>query len=216
MLVTPPACRTIPSVPASRPFSATGLALIAVFVGIIAALGLVPAIVVPGSPVPITLQTLGVMLAGAVLGRWRGAAAVLVFLLLVALGLPLLSGGRGGLGVFAGPSAGFLFGFPVAAFVIGWLTERFDAARSLPKGIAVNVLGGIVVLYVFGIVGMSVIGRLPLASAAAICLVFLPGDVAKAVVAALVARGVHQAMPDLLPDTTHPAPDPEPSASTRS
>ena len=180
-------------------FSATGLALVAVFVGIIAALGLVPGIVLPGVAVPITLQTLGVMLAGSVLGRWRGTAAVLVFLLLVALGLPLLAGGRGGLGVFFTPSAGFLIGFPVAAFVIGALTERFDAASSVGKLIVINVLGGIVVLYAFGIAGLSLIGQLSPAGAAAISVVFLPGDLAKAVVAALVARGVHQALPGLLP-----------------
>jgi biotin transport system substrate-specific component len=184
----------------TRAFSATGLALTAVFVGIIAALGLVPAVVVPGVAVPITLQTLGVMLAGAVLGRWRGAAAVLVFLLLVALGLPLLAGGRGGLGVFFGPSVGFLVGFPVAAFVIGWLTERLDAPRSLARGIAVNVVGGIAVLYLFGIAGMALVLHLGLPQAAAAALVFLPGDVVKAVLAALVARGVHQAVPGLLPD----------------
>lgn len=185
--------------PSARPFSATGLALIAVFVGIIAALGLVPAIAIPGVAVPITLQTLGVMLAGAVLGRWRGAAAVLVFLLLVAIGLPLLAGGRGGLGVFFSPSAGFLIGFPIAAFVIGWLTERLDTPRSLAKGIAVNVLGGIVVLYAFGIAGMAIVLHLSPVQAGTAALVFLPGDVAKAVVAALVARGVHQALPGLLP-----------------
>ena len=106
-----------------RAFNAAGLAMTATFVGIIAAMGLVPAVQLPVFPVPITLQSMGVMLAGAVLGRWRGAAAVLVFLALVALGLPLLSGGRGGLGVFFGPSVGFLLGFPVAAFVIGWLSE---------------------------------------------------------------------------------------------
>ncbi|GAA3715414.1 biotin transporter BioY [Microlunatus aurantiacus] len=184
----------------TRAFSATGLALTAVFVGIIAALGLVPALAVPGVAVPITLQTLGVMLAGAVLGRWRGAAAVVVFLLLVALGLPLLAGGRGGLGVFFGPSAGFLVGFPVAAFVIGWLSERLDTARSLAKGIAVNVVGGIVVLYLFGIAGMALVLHLSLLQAATAALVFLPGDVIKAVLAALVARGAHQAVPGLLPE----------------
>ena len=186
----------------TRAFSATGLALIAVFVGIIAALGLVPAIAIPGIAVPVTLQTLGVMLAGAVLGRWRGTAAVLVFLLLVAIGLPLLAGGRGGLGVFFGPSAGFLIGFPVAAFVIGWLTERFNSAQALPKGIAVNVIGGIVVLYAFGIAGMAIVLHLSLLQAATAALVFLPGDLVKAVLAALVARGVHQAMPGLLPQTS--------------
>ncbi len=102
--------------------------------------------------VPITAQSLGIMLCGTVLGAKRGALAVLLFLLLVALGLPLLSGGRGGLGVFAGPSAGFLLGFPVAAFVAGWIVEKWRA----PVGIAAfagAVIGGIVVLYAFGIPG---------------------------------------------------------------
>jgi biotin transport system substrate-specific component len=183
-----------------RIFSAAGLAMTATFVGIIAAMGLVPAITVPGVGVPITIQSMGVMLAGAVLGRWRGAAAVLIFLVLVALGLPLLSGGRGGLGVFFKPSAGFLIGFPVAAFVIGWLSERLNAARSLWRAVAANVLGGIVVLYVFGILGIALISHLSLLKALVATWVFIPGDLAKAVVAALIARGVHQALPDLLPE----------------
>lgn len=203
-----------PVVTTTKKLPATALAQIAVFVGIIAALGLVPAITVPGVPVPITLQTLGVMLAGAVLGWRRGTVAVLVFVLLVALGLPLLAGGRGGLGVFFAPSAGFLIGFPIAALVIGWLTERFNAARSLPKAIVINVFGGIVVLYAFGIAGMSIFGHLPVAKAATAALVFLPGDVIKAVIAAVVARGVHQALPDLLPDTPRSEREPEPSASS--
>ena len=82
-------------------FDSRDIARIAVFAALIAALGLVSAIPIPGLPVPVTTQTLGVMLAGAVLGPRRGAAAVAVFLLLVFIGLPLLSGGRGGAGVFA-------------------------------------------------------------------------------------------------------------------
>jgi biotin transport system substrate-specific component len=139
------------------------------------------------------------MLAGAVLGRWRGAAAVLIFLVLVAVGLPLLSGGRGGLGVFFGPSVGFLVGFPVTAFVIGWFSERLGTPRSLWRGIAVNAIGGILVLYVFGTAGVALVAHLSLPHALAANLIFLPGDVVKAVLAAVVARGVHSAMPGLLP-----------------
>ena len=182
-----------------RAFNAAGLAMTATFVGIIAAMGLVPAVQLPVFPVPITLQSMGVMLAGAVLGRWRGAAAVLVFLALVALGLPLLSGGRGGLGVFFGPSVGFLLGFPVAAFAIGWLSERLGTARSLLRGVLVNIGGGIVVLYAFGTVGVAVVAHLPLTAALSGNLLFLVGDLVKAVLAAAVARSVHQAMPGLLP-----------------
>ena len=128
---------------------ARDLAVVATFAGFIAALGLVPAFAPFGFPVPITLQSFGIMLTGAVLGARRGASAVLLFLGLVALGLPLLSGGRGGLGVFAGPSAGYLVGFPIAAFVTGWLIDRKGAPFVLGYGLAAIVLGGIVVLYAF-------------------------------------------------------------------
>jgi biotin transport system substrate-specific component len=182
-----------------RVFSAAGIAMTATFVGVIAAMGLVPAFQPPGFSVPITIQSMGIMLAGAILGRWRGMAAVLIFLALVAIGLPLLSGGRGGLGVFFRPSVGFLIGFPVAAFVIGWFSERLSTPRSLWRGIAVNVIGGIVVLYAFGTVGVALVTHVPLITAFLANWIFLPGDVAKAVIAAVVARGVHQALPGLLP-----------------
>ena len=191
-----------------RVFSASGIAMTATFVGVIAAMGLIPAVSIPGVSVPITIQSMGVMLAGSILGRWRGAAAVTIFLVLVALGLPLLSGGRGGLGVFFGPSVGFLIGFPVAAFVIGWLSERLSTPRSLARCIAVNVLGGIVVLYAFGIVGVALVTHVSLGAATIASWVFLPGDLAKAVAAAVIARGVHQALPGLLPDRFERDPSP--------
>lgn len=71
------------------------IVLIALFAALIAVLGLIPKITLM-SGVPITAQSLGVMLCGTVLGARRGALAVLLFLLLVALGLPLLAGGRAG------------------------------------------------------------------------------------------------------------------------
>jgi biotin transport system substrate-specific component len=191
-----------------RVFSAAGIAMTATFVGVIAAMGLVPALSLPGFNVPITMQSMGVMLAGSILGKWRGAAAVTIFLLLVALGLPLLSGGRGGLAVFFGPSVGFLLGFPVAAFVIGWLSERLSTPRSLSRLIAVNVLGGIVVLYAFGAVGVALVTNVSLGAAVVANWVFLPGDLVKAVAAAVIARGVHQAMPGLLPSRPEREPSP--------
>jgi biotin transport system substrate-specific component len=128
---------------------------------------------------------------------------------LVAVGLPLLSGGRGGLGVFAGPSVGFLVGFPVAAFVIGWLTERGGAAYRLAWGLVANGLGGIVVLYAFGIAGMALVGDLSVPTAAVASWLYLPGDLVKVVACALVARGVHAAYPGLL---GRPARDRQPAA----
>jgi biotin transport system substrate-specific component len=76
------------------------------------------------TPVPITLQTLGVMLLGALLGSKRGALAVLMYLGEGALGFPVFAGGSGGLAILAGPRGGYLFGFVISAFIIGFLLEK--------------------------------------------------------------------------------------------
>jgi biotin transport system substrate-specific component len=186
---------------------ARDLALVAVFVGIMAALGTVAPLYPFGTAVPITAQSMGAMLAGGILGARRGGLSMLVFVLLVACGLPLLSGGRGGLGLFAGPSAGFLVGFPVAAFVTGLIAEA-GARRRLAGGhsslyttgwgFAANVLGGILALYVLGMTGLMVFGDLALDAAFTALWLFVPGDLVKAALAAAVAAGVHRGYPGLL------------------
>lgn len=176
------------------------LALVAVFAGIVAVLGLVPAVSAFGGAVPITAQSLGVMLAGAILGPRRGAMALVVFLALVALGLPLLAGGRGGLGVFAGPSVGYLIGFPIAAYAVGAFTYAMAAPYRLAWGLVANLIGGVVILNILGIIGMMARADLTLSAATAAALVYIPGDAVKAVVCAMVARGVHAAYPGLLPE----------------
>jgi biotin transport system substrate-specific component len=166
---------------------------IALFAALIAVLGLIPKLDLAAG-VPITAQSLGIMLCGTVLGAKRGALAVVLFLALVAAGLPLLAGGRGGLGVFASPSVGYLVGFPVAAFVTGWLMER----STLPVGLAAGaaaVIGGIGVLYVFGIIGMSVMLSKTLPEAAFLGMAFLPGDIVKAIVAGLVTQSLARMRP---------------------
>ncbi|GAA0629697.1 biotin transporter BioY [Brevundimonas kwangchunensis] len=82
---------------------------------------------VPMAPVPMTMQTFAVLLTGAVLGPWRGTASVLLYLAAAALGLPILSDGASGVEPFAGPTAGYLFAFPVAAALVG---AMFDRARN--------------------------------------------------------------------------------------
>ncbi len=170
------------------------LAYVALFAAVVAVLGTLPALSV--GPVPITAQTLGVMLAGSVLGARRGSLAVLLFLVLVAVGLPLLAGGRGGLGVFAGPTAGYLLSWPLAAWVVGWLTERSWHRYDVLRGTLFNVLGGIVVVYAIGVpVLQAVTGTgwgTALGSGAA---VFVPGDLLKAFVAAAVADVVRRSYP---------------------
>ena len=172
---------------------AADLARIAVFAALIAVLGLPGAINV--GVVPITLQTLGVMLAGAVLGAWRGAAAVTVLLALVAVGLPLLSGGRGGIGVFAGPSAGYLIGWIAGAAVVGLLV-RWGASRPVWWRVALAaIVGGILVVYAFGIPVQSAVTGLPLAETVVSSAIFLPGDLIKVVLTVLVTMSLWRAYP---------------------
>jgi biotin transport system substrate-specific component len=122
---------------------------------------------------------------------------VLLFLGLVALGLPLLAGGRGGLGVFLGPSVGFLLGFPVAAWVAGRVMESTTLA-PLWAAMAGAVLGGIGVLYPVGIAGMAIVlDKTPL-EASLLAMAFLPGDVLKAVAAGLVTQAIARARPGAL------------------
>ncbi len=185
---------TNPSQPASS--RSRDLALIAVFAALIAVLGL-PGMIAPfGNAVPITLQTFGVMLAASVLGARRGALSVLLLLVLVAAGLPLLAGGRGGLGVFVGPSAGFLIGWVVGAFVTGLIIEKAPRYGIAWAG-AANVVGCIVVMYAIGIPVQAYITGTTVEVAAIASLVFIPGDLVKVVLATVIAAGVHRAVPDL-------------------
>lgn len=172
---------------------------IAFYAALIAALGLLPPFVIPlAGGVPITAQTLGVMLAGVMLGPVRGALAVLLFLFLVALGAPFLAGGRGGLGVFAGPSVGFLVGFPVGAFVAGWIMRLTAGANVLVAAAIAAVVGGILTVYAFGIPGLALMTDLTLPKAAVASAVFIPGDLIKAAVTALVAQTVARGLPGAL------------------
>ncbi len=170
------------------------LAYIALFAAITAVLGLVPAIQV--GPVPITAQTLGVMLAGAILGARRGFLSQLLFLVLVAIGLPLLASGTGGLAVFAGPTAGYLISWPIAAFVVGLLTERLWTRYNVAWGILANVVGGILVIYAIGVPVLAAVANLsPKAAIVSGALPFLVGDAIKAVLAALIAVQVRRSYP---------------------
>ncbi|UBU18740.1 biotin transporter BioY [Nonomuraea gerenzanensis] len=182
-----------------RGFAMQTLARVAVFAALIAVLGVPGTFNVFGTTVPITLQTLGVMLAGVILGSWRAALAVLVLLVLIAAGLPLAAGGRGGLGVFTGPSAGFLIGWLPGAAVIGWLVERAGRSPSTPQLFAACLVGGIGVIYLFGIPVWALVGGMSLGAAAWSSLVFLPGDLIKAGLTAVVARGTQRAYPDAVP-----------------
>ncbi len=186
---------------------------VALFAALMAVLGLLPPLTLPFIPVPITAQTLGVMLAGSILGARKAFLSLLLFHVLVAAGLPLLAGGNGGLAVYVGPTGGFFVGFLPAAFLIGWLTERAWTRLSVPLAFAINVLGGICVLYAVGIPWLAVAAKLPLAKAALGSLAFVPGDCVKATIAASAAVTLKRAWPLIQPPRSTLPTAPPPSST---
>jgi biotin transport system substrate-specific component len=205
----------------ARSLTARDLAQIAIFAALIVALGLPGALSLGAVAVPITFQTLGVMLAGAILGARKGFLAVLLFLALAAAGLPLLSGGRGGLVWFTtSPAAGYPYGWLLGAAVIGYLTARLLPKYPFWPALGATVLGGIVAVYLIGVPVTAVNLGVPLWVAAADSLKFLPGDIVKALVTVLVARQVHKAYPGLIArparrSEEQPAAAPAPAPASR-
>lgn len=185
----------------AKRWDTTDLSLIAVFAALIAALAILPGIPVGPLGVPITLQTLGVMLAGAVLGPARGAAAVLLYLAAGLAGLPVFSGFSGGFGVLAAPSAGYLLAFPLAAAIAGALAAvvlrratRFRWLLLFLGCLAASLL----TIHPLGIAGLMINAGLTLPEAVVVDSAYLPGDAVKNALAAAVAVSVHRAFPRLL------------------
>jgi len=138
------------------------------------------AVRLPFTPVPVTGQTLGVLLVGAALGARRGAAALVLYLMEGAAGLPFFAGGMAGAAYLLGPTGGYLLAFPLAAFITGWAAERgwdrgwLTTAAAMTLGAAVIFAGGLAWLSFFiGGERVWVAGLLP----------FLPGAVIKIAVA---------------------------------
>jgi len=116
-------------------------------------IALLAQLAVPIGPVPVSGQTLGVLLVAAVLGPRRGVLAVTTYLAEGALGAPVFAGGRAGLIVLAGPTGGYLAGFIGAALVVGWLCRAGMDRR--PWTVFVTMAAGSAVIYLFGIMWLS-------------------------------------------------------------
>ncbi|WP_181310474.1 biotin transporter BioY [Nocardioides campestrisoli] len=179
----------------------TDLALVASFAALIAVCAILPAIKI-GLPVGITLQTFAVLLSGAVLGARRGFLAVVLYLAVGAAGLPVFSEGRAGLGVFQGPSVGYLLAFPLAAACCGFLVERLPrgaASRSVPLVFVSGLVSSLLFVHTLGVAGMALRVPMDWVDAVVADAAFYPGDVVKNLAMAFVATAVHRAFPDLLP-----------------
>ncbi len=167
---------------AIRPQSGLSYQLLLVLAGSVL-VALSAQIELPMWPVPITLQTLAVLLVGGVLGSRLGTLSLILYLFEGAIGLPVFAGGTGSLAHMAGPTAGYLFGFVAAAYLVGWFCERgWD--RKVGTAVIVMLLGS-VTIYLFGLPWLArftgleqvlQLGMIP----------FIPGDILKAIVAAIM------------------------------
>lgn len=108
---------------------------------------------IPVQPVPVTLQVLAVLLAGLMLGPKDGYASQVVYLALIAVGLPLAADGVGGITAFSRPSTGYLVIFPVAAYLVGWISSRWkmDALACLAGVLLIYAVGTIYLKFFFDI-----------------------------------------------------------------
>ena len=177
------------------------IVLVSLFCALTIVLGLIPPIPMPGVPVPITLQTFGVMLAALVLGPKRSGLVLLLYVGMALIGLPVLPGGRAGIAVLAGPTGGFLLGMIPGAILVGWLSAvgrqrsiQTSAMRLARWPVFCDWLacvgGGIMLVYACGIPWMSAVTGMGLVKSFWVMLAFVPGDMLKALIAALVATRV--------------------------
>lgn len=178
------------------------LVYVAAFAALIIVLGAV-AIPVGGAGVPIVLQNMGIALAAMLLGTRRGTWTVLLFLAVGLVGVPNLAGFRTTLNALPGTTVGYLVGYVLAAIVIGLITSR------RPRGAGATIalftaagLVGVVVQYLAGTVGLIVRADMGLTEALLVNVPFIPGDIAKVVIAALIAAPVLRAFPDLRPSAS--------------
>lgn len=142
----------------------------------------------PFTPVPITGQTLGVLLVGGLLGTRSGAAALLLYLLMGFVGLPFFTGGASGIEQLFGATGGYLVAFPIAAALVGWLAERgWD--RRFSTTVAAMLLGNLVI-YVLGAGWLAFGVGLGLGKALTLgVLPFLIGDAIKMALAGVALPG---------------------------
>ncbi|MCX5679020.1 MAG: biotin transporter BioY [Candidatus Omnitrophica bacterium] len=155
-----------------------------VFFILATALGAYIRIPVHGSPIPITLQTFFVLLAGAVLGKKLGLYSQAGYILAGISGLPMFQGASLGVSYLLGPTGGYLIGFMICAFIIGLI---IDSARSnIVSIIAVFALGSLII-YASGILWLVCMYKMNLTSAImAGALPFIPGDMAKIAIASAI------------------------------
>ena len=151
----------------------------------------------PWTPVPLTGQTLAVLLAGVALGKWWGGISMTLYAALGMAGVPWFQGLNGGLAYMAGPTGGYVIGFILAALFLGYFTDKYIKSRRFMSMLGLMLSASLILVYVPGLLqlglwltmvkgepvtlgGLMMMGVVP----------FIAGDITKAVAAALIARSI--------------------------
>lgn len=145
--------------------------------------GVAAYLTIPIQPVPFTMQPFAVMLSGVILGGRYGFISMVIYLLLGGIGVPVFAGGKSGFGIIFGPTGGYLLSYPIAAFLIGYLTERRSSQTYLWNTLA--LLAGLAVIYILGVWQLRSVLKLDLAKAISIgCIPYIGFDLIKVALAA--------------------------------
>jgi biotin transport system substrate-specific component len=166
---------------------------VAILTGLLAQLR----IQLPWSPVPITGQTFGALLAGVLLGKWWGGISLTIYAGLGMAGLPWFQNLSGGLAYMSGPTGGYIIGFILAALFLGYFTDKYIRSRSFLTMLGLMLFANFILIYVPGLFQLGLwlnlvkgqpatFGELLMMGAVP----FIAGDITKAIAAALIASGI--------------------------
>lgn len=145
----------------------------------------------PFSPVPVTAQTLSVMLAGNLLPAKTGFFSMVLYIFMGLIGLPVFSGGKSGIAALIGPTGGYIISWPIAVFVMGLVLERVKVDFS--RLLLINILFGVLLVDFIGIIYLSFSTNISLLHGFTIgVLPFLIGDITKAVMSAIIALAIRK------------------------
>jgi biotin transport system substrate-specific component len=169
------------------------LAQAAIMAALISAFAVVGSIPIPLSPVPVSMQVLGVFLAGLLLGPWWGTGAIFLYLAAGAVGAPVFANGGAGLGTLFGHTGGYLWAYPIAALLIGLIVHgrnRSDAVSDVSViRLAAALVLATIVIYAMGVSGLVLVADLSVEKAVIQgALVFVPGEVLKILAAIAIVR----------------------------
>lgn len=177
------------------------IALVAVFAALIAAFALMPPLFAVGA-VPFAIQLIPILLAPLVLGPWQGTLANLLYVVAGVAGLPVFSKQSSGIGPILGPTGGYIVGYVLAAALVGLITslvlKRWVSGPAALVGLTGAAIAGVLVIHAAGVAGMMINVKLAFGKALAATTPFIPLDLAKALIAALIALAVVKAFPRLL------------------